>query len=60
MPIVFVQKNTNPKDQITNKFQIPMIKYQNFPGQNISEFLNFGHWIFFEIWKLIFGILISK
>jgi len=51
-------KNTNSKHQIPNKSQIPIFNDQNLPGHGVV--LNFGHWDFFDIWDLIFGISISR
>ena len=41
------RKISNSKDQVTNKFQIPIINDQNRFG-----ILNFGHCYLFDIWDL--------
>ena len=45
-----IEKNTNSKQQITNKSQVSIYNDQNPSGQDMSGASNFRHW------DLIFGI----
>jgi len=60
LPWSFVPKNTNSKHQITNKSQIPtrcaFSMTKTFIDNISFGFSSFGHWNFFVIWDLLFGI----